>query len=1053
MTDPIAFKLFKSVDPTKINVPIKEKFAKLTLSSNKKKQEGDRKTPHLQSRVSRNLLDELNIQVEPGPELEPDPSVVLESVMREHPIFRSDSSSVAAMENTSFEQTNRTDLDRSDYMEPLQLSAGGSQEIEIEVLSQQVSNLTMQPRQQPKKEVLANHISICISSSSAEDGVEEDEDDDDSCITISDSEDGNVMETSEQQLTQLPPVIPLNEDKLQRIEAFLHDVSIERHQMLQRGADAVDLQNSPLAEHIHTTLANADTESMSLLLSAAEAEFETSGNAEWLPQRPSQPTRRDSSKRLADNDTEPNTLCSEELGEQLSLEDTLNETPPAGQADVNLDESLTIPETSSEFEESPQRQISAPTPTPTPPPPVSSRDTSSSDEDAAIQVSSINISAKINIKIQIPTMDASSTDSDPPRGSDRQSNSSSDAEIEQQRQERPPAALLEPKEAGERSILVGSDASDVDEQDEQFLSQAEKLLNQLYGKAWQTPDVIRTLKRSSGSGGRKPRTPLTEVRRQPKAMVAAATTARKKRQPPVASKEESILDDFSIFKRAIHANKMNSTQLPFPARAPTARDKPQTKPRILTNHKDEARWRALVDTDSGSDASDDDEANATITSTSSNSDNDHDVGDVTYLDLTSNEVQVVPISSNEDNIEPPKGPKRLDDILRTCRAVEKPKLPATPPINTRRQLFTPNTGYEDDEEAERIVNKALEMDVLDDLADVYLPGTPVHRRLQQVRRQLGLETPTSQPVFKPIQTPQPTPTPQPITKSVTKTIERKALKKREAPSNATKPLRATKKFSFIKSLEPNLSRELCDNEAYFYREQYAKNREELTKKLCILYNKEVFNNELDVPVTWSKLLRNTAGRCKNKCRFNKERSSVVELSLKVLTSADRLRCTLIHELCHAAAWIFDAESGHGHAWRQWTHKANKVFPDLPPIRVCHNYDIEYKYTLKCLTCDISSQAHSKSRKVEHLRCKYCRGNITVFLNKKDKSGNMVLMPVREPTGFAKFVKENYSENHRGNHKETMRTLSAEYAKQKAQVAKTATQASKDLETLTIRNDD
>lgn len=47
------------------------------------------------------------------------------------------------------------------------------------------------------------------------------------------------------------------------------------------------------------------------------------------------------------------------------------------------------------------------------------------------------------------------------------------------------------------------------------------------------------------------------------------------------------------------------------------------------------------------------------------------------------------------------------------------------------------------------------------------------------------------------------------------------------------------------------------------------------------------------------------------------RTSVIELSEKVLTSADRLRCTLIHELCHAATWIFNGEGGHGRTWKQW----------------------------------------------------------------------------------------------------------------------------------------
>lgn len=76
----------------------------------------------------------------------------------------------------------------------------------------------------------------------------------------------------------------------------------------------------------------------------------------------------------------------------------------------------------------------------------------------------------------------------------------------------------------------------------------------------------------------------------------------------------------------------------------------------------------------------------------------------------------------------------------------------------------------------------------------------------------------------------------------------------------------------------------------------------------------------------------------------------VELSEKVLTSADRLRCTLIHELCHAAAWILHGERGHGTCWKAYARKANQTFAELPIISRCHNYDIQYKYTYKCDMC-------------------------------------------------------------------------------------------------------
>lgn len=81
-----------------------------------------------------------------------------------------------------------------------------------------------------------------------------------------------------------------------------------------------------------------------------------------------------------------------------------------------------------------------------------------------------------------------------------------------------------------------------------------------------------------------------------------------------------------------------------------------------------------------------------------------------------------------------------------------------------------------------------------------------------------------------------------------------------------------------------------------------------------------------------------------------ERSSRLELSDKVVTCAERMRSTLVHEMCHAAAWIFNAENGHGKHWKIWTHRAERAFPELPTITVCHQYEIEYKYTYQCVLC-------------------------------------------------------------------------------------------------------
>lgn len=141
---------------------------------------------------------------------------------------------------------------------------------------------------------------------------------------------------------------------------------------------------------------------------------------------------------------------------------------------------------------------------------------------------------------------------------------------------------------------------------------------------------------------------------------------------------------------------------------------------------------------------------------------------------------------------------------------------------------------------------------------------------------------------------------------------------------------------------------LCDPEAKQFRENFKSNKEELTRILYKMFNDQVFDGKLDLDIVWNKKLITTAGRFLGKTKGK----SYIDLSEKVLTSADRLRCTLIHEMCHAATWIFNKQKGHGATWKSWAKRANTVFPELPPITVCHNYDIEYKYTYKCDMCHI-----------------------------------------------------------------------------------------------------
>lgn len=60
-------------------------------------------------------------------------------------------------------------------------------------------------------------------------------------------------------------------------------------------------------------------------------------------------------------------------------------------------------------------------------------------------------------------------------------------------------------------------------------------------------------------------------------------------------------------------------------------------------------------------------------------------------------------------------------------------------------------------------------------------------------------------------------------------------------------------------------------------------------------------------------------RITNKTTNTTVHRAEIELSVKVVDSEEKLRCTLAHELCHIAAWAVDKEMkpAHGPAFKSW----------------------------------------------------------------------------------------------------------------------------------------
>ncbi|RZB38782.1 acidic repeat-containing protein-like, partial [Asbolus verrucosus] len=224
--------------------------------------------------------------------------------------------------------------------------------------------------------------------------------------------------------------------------------------------------------------------------------------------------------------------------------------------------------------------------------------------------------------------------------------------------------------------------------------------------------------------------------------------------------------------------------------------------------------------------------------------------------------------------------------------------------------------------------------------------------------------------------------------------------------------------NFLASLSGSVPISRCDMSALIYRTNFKKHRDHLAAKLFKLYNESIFDNAIpqDTPLEWNDRMRGTAGYCY--CRKITRRTGAIEravrivLSTKVLDSPDRLRDTLVHEMCHAVTWIVNKISdGHGAFWKSWADRAIKTFPELPPIKRCHQYIINTKYTYRCTSCGYSIGRHTKSLDVERKRCGYCLGTFEILINKTTKKGETKSVPAtpkKAATGFALFVKENYA---------------------------------------------
>uniref|UniRef100_A0A0K8SMS5 SprT-like domain-containing protein n=1 Tax=Lygus hesperus TaxID=30085 RepID=A0A0K8SMS5_LYGHE len=221
-----------------------------------------------------------------------------------------------------------------------------------------------------------------------------------------------------------------------------------------------------------------------------------------------------------------------------------------------------------------------------------------------------------------------------------------------------------------------------------------------------------------------------------------------------------------------------------------------------------------------------------------------------------------------------------------------------------------------------------------------------------------------------------------------------------------------------------------------------------------MFNEFVFDFKLpeDMQLEWSGRMTSSAGithLSRKMVGGEWQFISRITLSKPIVTTAARLRDTLIHEMCHAAVWLLDRKKdGHGSYWKAWTYKAREAFPELLPINTCHSYSRDWKFTWECISCGYTIGRMTKSFNTERFSCGRCHGRFELKENKNKTK--------REANGFARYVKENYASvksDKRLQHKEVMKMLSQQYKDKKNDKNRSLKEPDDGIELISIGGDD
>ena len=161
--------------------------------------------------------------------------------------------------------------------------------------------------------------------------------------------------------------------------------------------------------------------------------------------------------------------------------------------------------------------------------------------------------------------------------------------------------------------------------------------------------------------------------------------------------------------------------------------------------------------------------------------------------------------------------------------------------------------------------------------------------------------------------------------------------------------------SLVESMSLHMNGKLRHPIAEIYFQDFRRNRDGLVRTLYYHFNETVFNNLMprDMEINFTFIER-SSGITDTFIGDDGSRCCVIFLCSLHMENPQRLCHTLIHEMCHAAVWLFDGihdltDDGHGMYWLRWTEHAKSIYPFMNIER----YDRHITYTRYIYICNKS----------------------------------------------------------------------------------------------------